>query len=245
MLASLAHFSYCPPSNNLWTVQVREHNYGNGEQGKSLVSLYGNIISVNNSWNASTFNSAWKMEMTDAMRKKVTTEYLSGLEHENYLFLASDVTVHPFETSVNSAMAQDIRAAGGFINMGNTLLQKSQGNTCNISFLVSNWAVGDILIEPWIAAILQRGLVESTNGPLDGDRSIKADIYIREYSASSDAPVYQNVVMKPRKEIRLINAYPFKRGEIEYKYDSGTAGEYRKEVVSFSFDNYSQSYFNI
>lgn len=128
--------------------------------------------------------------------------------------------------------------------MGNTLLQKSSGNSCNISFLISNWSIGDILIEPWIAAIMQRGLIESSNGPLDGQKSIKADIYIREYSASSDSKVYQNANMRLRKEYRLVNAFPVKRSQVEYKYDQGSAGEYRKEVVPFYFDEYSIRYFN-
>ena len=245
LLNSLAEFAYCPPSNNLWTVRICEHNYGNGERGKSLTSLYSNIISVNRTWNGSTFATQWKVDFPESMQKKIQTRFLNGLEGANGLFLASDITLHPFETTVNTSIAQEIRGQGGFLNMGNTLNQKVQGNGCNISFLVSNWQLGELLIEPWIAAILQRGLVESTNGPLDGNKSIKADIFILEYSASSDAPLYQNVVMKPRKQYTLFNAYPVKRGEVEYKYDQGTAGEYRKEIVQFSFDQYKTTYFDI
>lgn len=71
LMNSLSEFAYCPPSNNLWTVSIREHNYGNGERGKSLTSLYSNIISVNRSWNASTFGTQWKVDFPEGMLKKV------------------------------------------------------------------------------------------------------------------------------------------------------------------------------
>lgn len=95
-------------------------------------------------------------------------------------------------------------------------------STCNVSFLTSNWAIGDILIEPWIAAISQRGLIEYSDGALNESQSIRADITINQYSASS--PTSETGKMQLRKTIVLYNAFPSKRGQVELKYESGTAG---------------------
>lgn len=48
-----------------------------------------------------------------------------------------------------------------------------------------------------------------------------------------------------RKEIKLVNAFPFKRGQMSYKYDMGSAGAFVEDVVNFSFDEYSIKYFDI
>lgn len=182
----MQYFSYCPPSNNLWTVQIKEHSYGTSADAnnkKSLVSLYSNIISVNNSWRNYQFNTGWKTDVS-----KLNSEipsYLSGFEGGNYCFLASQVNLTPFEMGVNSSIGQELLEHGGFITMGNVASNKGQGKTCNISFLVSNWSFTDIVIEPWIAAMMQRGLLEYSDGLLNNGQSIKADIFIREYSAST------------------------------------------------------------
>jgi hypothetical protein len=44
--------------------------------------------------------------------------------------------------------------------------------------LVSNWDIGDILFDPWIAAVAQKGLIEDDNS------SIKGKIVIKEYASS-------------------------------------------------------------
>lgn len=107
----------------------------------------------------------------------------------------------------------------------------------------------DIVIEPWIAAVLQRGLLEYSDGLLDSGQSIKADIYIREYSASTTKSKKELWTQHPspmivRKEIKLINAFPIKRNQIEYKYDQSSAGVFVNDIVNFYFDEYSIKYYD-
>lgn len=188
MLGYMQYFSYCPPSNNLWTVQIKEHSYGTGadaDKKKSLVSLYSNIRSVNNSWKKSQFNTSWKIDIDNLDHDNQIGRYLSSFESGNYCFLASNVNLTPFEMSVNSNTGSELLEHAGFVTMASTTANKGQGKNCTIAFLVSNWSFSDIVIEPWIAAILQRGLIEYSDGLLGSGQSIKADIFIREYSASS------------------------------------------------------------
>lgn len=136
---------------------------------------------------------------------------------------------------------------GGFLNMGRVFQSKAANNTCNISFLVSNWAITDILFEPWIAAIAQRGLTEYSDGILDSGQSIRADIIICQYSASMPDTFSPNPNKKEmclRKVITLFNAFPQKRGQVELSYETGKSGIYTKEIVTFQFDEYSIRYIN-
>lgn len=55
-------------------------------------------------------------------------------------------------------------------------MSRQNNRNLNISFLISNWDIGDILFDPWIAAVAQKGLIE------DGSSTIKAKITISEYS---------------------------------------------------------------
>lgn len=79
---------------------------------------------------------------------------------------------------------------GGFFNFGNIAQSRPNNRKLNINFLISNWDIGDILFDPWIAAVTQKGLIE------DGNSSIKAKIVIREYSSALPKEYTSNEVMK-------------------------------------------------
>lgn len=220
---ALADYKYCPPSDNLWTVEIRQHSYGEGDSANNtLDKLYNAIKTVNESWRGSTFITAWNIKMPTEIAQNVDTIYLSDFVSELGVFLAQDITVQTFENQFDQSTGMDLIAHGGFLNMGRVFQSRATPNTCNISFLISNWSISDILVEPWIAAIAQRGLTERTDGGLSGTGSIRADIIIRQYSASS--PISEKDKMILRKTITLYNAFPQKRGVLELKYDSGTAG---------------------
>lgn len=239
---ALADYKYCPPSDNLWTIEIRQHSYGGGDSANNtLVHLYNAIRTVNDSWRGSTFLTTWEVNMPSDLKQDVDILYLSNFTDELGVFLAQDVTVQTFENQFDQSTGMDLVGHGGFLNMGRVFQGRALPNTCNISFLISNWSISDILIEPWIAAIAQRGLIEREDG-LNGTGSIRADIRIRQYSASS--PTSEEGKMILRKAITLYNAFPQKRGAIELKYDSGSAGQYQKDVVTFQFDEYSIEYYN-
>lgn len=151
------------------------------------------------------------------------------------------------ENTFDTSIGQDLVEHGGFLNMGRVFASRAANYTCNISFLVSNWSITDILFEPWITAISQRGLTEYSDGILPDGKSIRADITIYQYSASMPrniSPHPNGNEMCLRKVITLFNAFPQKRGQVELSYDTGKAGFYTKEIVGFQFDEYSIRYIN-
>lgn len=183
---ALADYKYCPPSDNLWTVEIRQHSYGDGDSANNtLDKLYNAIITVNKSWRGSTFLTAWDIKMPTEILQSVDAIYLSNFASELGVFLAQDITVQSFENQFDQSTGMDLVGHGGFLNMGRVFQSRATPNTCNISFLISNWSISDILIEPWIAAIAQRGLIERSDDKLNGTGSIRADIRIKQYSASS------------------------------------------------------------
>lgn len=148
---------------------------------------------------------------------------------------------------------------GSFYNFGRVAMSRPNNRNLNISFLVSNWDIGDILFEPWIAAVAQKGLIE------DGQSSIKANIIIKEYTAVK--PVYTDksndeirnlkynpergvneklshlyTQMEVRKQYKFFNCVPIKRGEISKNYEPNEAGTFKKSIVNFIFDDYKIEY---
>jgi hypothetical protein len=45
------------------------------------------------------------------------------------------------------------------LNFGYIAQNRQVNRSLKVNFLVSNWDIGDILFEPWIAAVAQRGLI--------------------------------------------------------------------------------------
>lgn len=148
---------------------------------------------------------------------------------------------------------------GSFYNFGRVAMARPNNRNLNISFLISNWDIGDILFDPWIAAVAQKGLIE------DGQSSIKANIIIKEYTAVK--PVYihntddvvRNLKYNPekgvneklahvygqmecKKQYKFFNCVPIKRGEISKNYEPNDAGTFKKSIVNFVFDDYKIEY---
>lgn len=247
-LKKMEQFYFCPPSDNLWTIRIQEHTYGDNDREKSLATLYSNIISVNRSWNTA-YMTNWQVLMDDEMRKDFQKLYINELggkgEKGDYFFLANNVTINPFQAAIDPNQTRAAYTHGGFLNQGFVTTGMTGGRECNISFFETNWSIADLLFDPWIAAILQRGLIEHADECLKEGQSIKADIFINNYSV--DAPFNKetnDLGMVLRKEIKLFNAFPTERGQIELKYDQGTAGTFKNRIVKFYCDEYQITYHN-
>ncbi len=48
---------------------------------------------------------------------------------------------------------------GGFLKFGKVVQSRTSTDELKVNFLVSNWDIGDILFDRWIAAVSQKGLI--------------------------------------------------------------------------------------
>ena len=238
-------FYFAPPSDNLWTVSIRLHNNnGNGltYDSNSISNLYNNIISANYSYDNHNVGSKWGINYD---RKIINNpgNYIYELSGQSRIFLAQSVNFRPYALTINENAYTNGQSAGGFLTFGKILQSKSAGNECTISFLVSNWDICDVLIDPWIAAVAKCGLIEDSHIP-----TIKADIIIEEYSASVDKSImhptedYNFSGMVLRKTYTFYKAFPISRGEISKNYEFNQAGTIKTSTVNFRFDEYKIKY---
>lgn len=163
-------------------------------------------------------------------------------EFDDYhgVFLAQNVSFSPIQATINYNVFPMGQQHGGFFNFGNIAQSRPNNRKLNINFLISNWDIGDILFDPWIAAVSQKGLIE------DGNPSIKARITIKEYSSSLPKEYTSNEVIKQmtvRKQYVFRNCVPISRGEISKNYNPNEAGAFKNSIVNFVFDDYHIDYF--
>lgn len=174
----------------------------------------------------------------------VKREFIEKFTEQSGIFLAQDVQFAPLSVNVlDRPWSEGSSQHHGFLNFGNISLGRQDSKSLKISFLVSNWDIGDILFEPWIAAVAQKGLIE------DGQTQIKSKIIIKEYSAS--VPERYNTQtdkksegskMVARKEYIFENCVPVSRGEVSKNYDLENAGTFKKSIVDFRYDYYTIKY---
>jgi hypothetical protein len=260
-------FQFAPPSDNVWTVSIKciphkvKTEDGIQDIKPSLETLYKAILGVNKKWNEKVA-SKWDINLEGAQSSSNQTvsqafmEKFGGLPE---IFLAQDVNFSPLSVDLNHGIFPQGSQFGSFYNFGRVAMSRPNNRNLNISFLVSNWDICDILFDPWIAAVAQKGLIE------DGQSSIKANIIIKEYTATN--PVYidksndeiRNLKYNPergvneklshlytqmecRKQYKFFNCVPIKRGEISKNYEPNEAGTFKKSIVNFTFDDYKIEY---
>ena len=235
-------FYFAPPSDNLWTVSIRLHSDGLPYEPNSILTLYDNIIRANSVYDSLNIKSRWGMDY-DPKIVNNPRNFIYDLSSHSRIFLAQTVNFRPYALTINENAYSSGQASGGFLTFGKILQSKSGGNECNISFLVSNWDICDVLIDPWIAAIAKYGLIEDST--ID---NIKADIIIEEYSASVDKKLVKSMEgynfgsMMLRKTYTFYKAFPINRGEISKNYEFNQAGAFKTSTVSFKFDEYKIKY---
>ena len=180
--------------------------------------MYKNIISTNTTWK-NKISSKWKISMPSASTDEtICQNYFDEFINNNGVFLAQNVSFTPLSIQSTNNFFSELQQHGSFFNVGNIINSRQTPSGLKISFLVSNWDIGDILFDPWMAAIAQKGLIE------DGGPCIKANIIITEYSAGNPLPErikeeYGTLIqMLERKEYIFYNCFPVSRGSVDKNY---------------------------
>lgn len=240
-LSKMEKFYFSPPSDNLWTITIDVDDV-KIENGTSLGVLYERISSVNDNWDKNIADTKWGVNTEKAKNKSGNTpeKFIQEFIGAQGIFLAQNVTFSPIQATINYTVFPLGQQHSGFFNFGNIAQSRPNNRKLNINFLISNWDIGDILFDPWIAAVSQKGLIE------DGNSSIKAKIVIREYSSSLPKEYTSNEVIKQmqvRKQYVFRNCVPISRGEISKNYESSQAGTFKSSIVNFIFDDYEITYF--
>ena len=239
----MGNFYYGPPSDNFWTIDIRLHPRGDeGNEKPNLSLLYRNIIEANRGYDVNHVTSNWNVGFKASVDDNRKASYIAGFEGSSGLFLAQSVNFRPYALTINENSFSSGQASGGFLTFGKIAQSKSGGNECNISFLISNWDICDVLIDPWIAAIAKWGLIESSE-----IRNLKADIFVHEYSTSVDKNIhpdenYNCESLVHRKTYKFFKAFPTNRGEVSKSYEFNQAGTFKTSTVNFKFDEYSIEY---
>ena len=111
---------------------------------------------MNKAW-TNKISSKWKINLPN--NTSALQSYLSDFSQNAGLFLAQSISFTPLSITSSNNFFGELQNHGGFFNTGNIIQSRQPHSGLKISFLVSNWDVGDIIFEPWIAAIAQKGLI--------------------------------------------------------------------------------------
>lgn len=223
------------PSNTLWTIQILLHNSGNDKLNHTLLNLYKNILYCNQKYQLQ-YNTDWKISNANK-NSSFLSQFMAvfGLD-ETQLFLADSVSFESNSVSINSQVSNSNVNYSGFLQFGKVATSKNQDLKAKIRFLCSNWDINDIFFDPWIAAIAQQGLIESSELP-----NIKADIVLNCYSASVPGKSYSKTSWQLRKTHKFIKAFPISREQTTLGYAPEDAF-FKTCNVDFSFQEYSTTY---
>lgn len=227
------------PANHLWTINILMHNDGT-EKSHTLANLYTNILKANKTYNAQV-GTNWDVKSSG--NQDFGNDFITkfGVDQTG-MFLAQGVSYETNKAVVNNNMADILAGTAGFLSWGMAIQSRTAGNTANIQFLETNWNIGNILFDKWIAAILQQGLIEDSTLP-----NIKSDIYIYKYAPSIPNTAYNSKGGKRNewqlKEIvKLIKAVPLSHdGDNSLSYQAETNGP-KVVTVQFAYQDYSIEY---
>lgn len=239
-LTKMQKFHYGPPSDNLWTVEIDVMDKVQGNSSSGLVYLYSTIKAANEWWE-SISTPKWSIKTSKASKNMTAENYISQFaQSTSGLFLAQRVNFTPHGAQITADPFSQGKQHSGFLNFGYISQNRINNRSLKISFLVSNWDIGDILFDPWIAAITQRGTVETQQA------SLKAKIIIKEYSSGvpkqmNEGQVYRQ--MQCRKQYIFHNCVPINRSQVEKTYQFNDAGTFKTSVVEFMYDDYNIEYF--
>lgn len=226
------NWGYAIPSDNLWVIEIKTHRRLDNESAPSFEQLYKNILSANKKYKQMFTNILW--EVTPG---KSTSKFITGLTTNIKVFLANDISFATNSNAIVHTADANLQQFGGFLSQGKILQARSSSLEAKISFLSTNWDINEILIEPWIAAIAQQGLIESSDLP-----NIKADITIYEYTKSYPGKETNITSLALRKEITLYEAFPTGRDEYKLSYETEDAGKIKSQTVSFAYRDYKIKY---
>jgi hypothetical protein len=243
-LNKLSDWKFCPPSNNLWTIQIKLHNSGedvtNGTIDHSFKKLYQNILNVNAAYD-SAYSTSYNVNVKGDSVGESLLKYIETLQdNEIGLFLATDLSFNANSVQVRDQQSQQNIPFSGWLSYGKTVTGRDHNHAGKIKFYGTNWNMNELLIDKWIAAIGQQGLIEGDE--VDGIYNIKADIFIKEYATSipdSTKKGWKHWAL--RKQIKLTKAFPKSREQ--YKYSNGEdSSNIVSAGVDFEFENYTIEY---
>lgn len=243
------NWELCPPSTNLWTVQIK--NASNGKAATSFAELYGNILSANSKYSMLVSNlwhvSGIKKEKFDENVKK-----FFGRVHSNEygIILCQSVTLPDLSVTAEQSYGE-LDNYRGFLMPGHTVNNRTLGKQVQLSFLGTNYDLKDLFFTPWCAAIAQQGLIEDEALPC-----LRADLYINLYSPNEtneaannklnddDSKILYDTGWFLRKQIKVTRAYPISISDVNgaYDYETENAGKFRVFNVDFNFDEISIEY---
>lgn len=241
-------FLFSPPSDNLWNVTFELSTFDIDSNpsklqnyNKSINQLYQNILAVNSKW--SEVNAEpWAVNMGNVKttsKKSVQEDYLGHFANDSIgVFLAQRVGFTPISLNIDGNPFGEIQQHGGFYKNGKVVKSRNDTDRLKINFLISNWDITEVLIEPWIAAIAQHGLIAD-------EINLKAKIIVTEYSSShekfTDNEEYAGT-MTARKQYIFDNCFPISRETPEKIYETDEAGKYKTSIVEFAYDYYTINY---
>ena len=241
----LQNFAFAPPSDNFWTVQI--HPAGQTQGG--LTHIFRSAKYVNQIWEGNNAET-WKID-TKSIENKTKNNNNTNNEVENFLnlsqdntiglFLAQRINFTPLSVNYDTNPFGEIQQHGGFYKNAKVIKSRKDDDTLKINFLVSNWDLGDILFDPWIAAISQYGLIMDDTD----DITLKATIILTEYSTNSPDPTDNKKdrnTLEARKEYIFENCFPVSREAPEKTYEPNDAGVYKNSIVTFIYDTYKIRY---
>lgn len=226
---------FCPPSDNLWTVEFKVHSDGYANNGANNISqLVKNINMALGNFNSMYFNGYKVTPQEDTGNQF----YSIICDNELKMFLANDININTNTISVDDSSAASLNSHGGFITSGKLITARGHGLQCNIKFIQSNYSVIDLVFDKWIAALACQGLIQDSSLP-----ELRSDIIMYNYSAGHPVDSEKNPgTWKLRKKVVVYKAFPISKGPIKGSYEPGQAGVYKEDIVAFKFSDYSIEY---
>lgn len=225
------------PSANLWTVNIIPHNDGQSigtNERFTPGQVLKNVQAANQIYTTYGGSSQWKVEDKSTILEEVSAD---PARHHIEMFWADSVSFLNNSVSINDNISGENIPYSGFIQYGKVATNRNQSLTARIRFMCSNVDINEILIDRWIAAIAQQGLIESSEFP-----NIKADIVLTCFAASipKGAPE-PRLVCEKRKQYFLKKCFPISREQTQYGYTVEDAMMHYS-TVDFSVQNYSVVY---
>lgn len=240
-LTKMQKFYFAPPSDNLWTVEIDLMD--SVESNTSRLGTLYNAITSANTWWESIVNTKWKIDTSAPQKKGKNTpsDFIEQFCTTSGVFLAQNINFTPHAATITESVFSEAQQHSGFLNFGFVAQNRQINRSLKISFLVSNWDIGDILFDKWIAAVAQRGLTQIGTQ----NSSLKARIIVKEYSAGIPKEFNDgnsNTKMECRKEYIFENCVPVNRGSVEKSYEFNNAGTFKNNIVEFKYEDYKIKY---
>lgn len=230
-------WTLCPPSTNLWTVEIKNSNNGDGK-ATSFKNLLENIEKANNRYYSSV-GTKWGISYKNTKRRD---EFRNSVQHSDIgMFLCQSVSLPDLSVTSEQSYGQ-LDGHRGFILPGYVISNRPTGKQVQLSYLGTNYDLKDVLFSPWCAAVAQQGLIEDAELPC-----LRGDLFINLYSCGIPEKMNKETLSPTwqlRKQIIVLRAFPIGINEVNgaYDYEVESAGKFRVFSVDFNFDDIVVNY---